>query len=333
VSKIWNILLAVSVIGILTACNTVPVKHADRNTMDKFAGKWSGIVKGTPYYQHGSAYTYYCNPIEAKIRLEINDGVVDLYLDDQGGRSRTYINKDGFFKFVEKTNREMGGETADISPDYITFIVEGNLEKPGINGKFIAALEKDGDNGCKTDIRFSRSEELNNQAGKASQKDLKVIDNLPSGDRTVFQAGLLAFSSKDYELAFANWQSLAKKGYAESQYRIAKMYELAQGIGKDQKLATFWYLQSAEKGNPNAQYEIANRYYSGTGTLPDYRQAFIWYRRCLNNPRVVYPANRSCSLEYNQLSSRDNLRFSVKEAEREADNWQPRQEIQWLELK
>jgi hypothetical protein len=69
----------------------------------------------------------------------------------------------------------------------------------------------------------------------------------------------------------------ADEGNADSQYKLAKMYEEGLGVQQDTKEAAKWYLKAAEKGNAQAQYKMGTLYTLGKGVPKDRLEAAKWF--------------------------------------------------------
>lgn len=122
--------------------------------------------------------------------------------------------------------------------------------------------------------------------------------------------GLAAYDQGDYATALREFQPLAEKGHAESQFKLGVMYFNGRGVAQDfakamkwwrkaadqghaearnvSKLllegmnyggAAEWYLKAAKQGNADAQYKLGFLYATGgRGLAQDYVKAGKWYR-------------------------------------------------------
>ncbi|MBT5818509.1 MAG: hypothetical protein HOI25_09240, partial [Proteobacteria bacterium] len=70
----------------------------------------------------------------------------------------------------------------------------------------------------------------------------------------------------------------ADQGYAIAQSNLGVMYELGEGVPKDDKAAVEWYRLSAEQGNASGQYNLGLMYEYGRGVPKDEKTALKWYR-------------------------------------------------------
>src|SRR5689334_20768694 len=80
-----------------------------------------------------------------------------------------------------------------------------------------------------------------------------------------FQAGLDAYNRGDYATALREWQPLADKGEAHSQYNLGLLYARALGVPRDYAKAAEWYRKAAEQGVPAAEYNLGVIYANGQG--------------------------------------------------------------------
>jgi len=73
-------------------------------------------------------------------------------------------------------------------------------------------------------------------------------------------------------------RTAAEQGNAESQFRLALMYDQGIGVEQDPTVAVKWMLKAAEQGYVEAQYNLATSYDTGYGVVQDYAEAVRWYR-------------------------------------------------------
>jgi TPR repeat protein len=69
----------------------------------------------------------------------------------------------------------------------------------------------------------------------------------------------------------------AERGYPESQYGLAEMYDSGEGVLQDQVEAAEWYLKAAKQGHVDAVERIGDMYENGIGVPPDLIEAYAWY--------------------------------------------------------
>ena len=88
----------------------------------------------------------------------------------------------------------------------------------------------------------------------------------PADRAADYRAGLEAFESGDFDLAYVLWKPLAENGYAVAQYSLAKLFERGGGaILKNPVEAALWYRQAAAQGVVAAQNNLAIMYAKGEG--------------------------------------------------------------------
>ena len=93
-----------------------------------------------------------------------------------------------------------------------------------------------------------------------------------------FEDGLSAYNRQDYATALRMWRPLADQGNASAQSNLGFMYDIGQGVPKDDVQAVKWYRLAADQGNVIAQFNLGLMYVSGQGVPKDYVQAVKWYR-------------------------------------------------------
>jgi hypothetical protein len=100
-----------------------------------------------------------------------------------------------------------------------------------------------------------------------------------------FVEGASAFDRGDFATAFKEFLASAKQGNATASYLVYRMYEVGQGVPKDEVQAEFWFRKAVELGDPDAQVHLADlhavsgAYAVGGHPAEDYQQAVIWYRK------------------------------------------------------
>ena len=63
-------------------------------------------------------------------------------------------------------------------------------------------------------------------------------------------------------------------------YKLGKMYELGEGIEKNQKQAFYWYKEAATLGHLSAQYKLARAYETGNKVVgKDLKTSYLWYKK------------------------------------------------------
>ena len=90
--------------------------------------------------------------------------------------------------------------------------------------------------------------------------------------------GLAAYRDGDYAIALKLLRPLAKQGNASAQLNLGFMYDLGQGVTKDDKEAVKWYRLAAEQNDASAQTNLGWMYETGHGVTQDYKEALKWYR-------------------------------------------------------
>lgn len=101
-----------------------------------------------------------------------------------------------------------------------------------------------------------------------------LLSGLAAAD---FKAGLEAYQRGDYATALHEWQPLAEKGDANSQYNLGLLYNHGSGVPQDYAKAAEWYRKAADQGNSNAEYNLGVMYSTGQGVTKDSAEAMRWY--------------------------------------------------------
>lgn len=105
-----------------------------------------------------------------------------------------------------------------------------------------------------------------------------VTMTAPAAQAGKWEDGVKAFARKEYAAAAKLFRSLAEKGNAVAQYRIAMMHKMGLGVSKDRKQAQKWSRLAAKQGNTDAQVLLGSLYYKGEGKEPDdIAKAYMWY--------------------------------------------------------
>lgn len=86
-----------------------------------------------------------------------------------------------------------------------------------------------------------------------------------------------AYARGDYTAAIDAWQVQAAKGSAEAQYNIGVLYDLGQGVERDDALAVRWYRQAAIRGLAAAQFNLALKLMRGEGIATDNIRAYMLF--------------------------------------------------------
>jgi len=95
----------------------------------------------------------------------------------------------------------------------------------------------------------------------------------------LFEKGLDAYYSKDYNTAKKLIVPLASKGEPPALNLLGMMYELGKGFPRDAKKSVVYYREAADKGYSYAQYNLAVSYDTGNGIPLNYPEAVKWYQR------------------------------------------------------
>jgi TPR repeat protein len=80
----------------------------------------------------------------------------------------------------------------------------------------------------------------------------------------------------------------ADQGFADGQYRLGGMYDVAQ-TPQNPTEAIKWYTLAAKQGHKDAQYRLGVMYDQGRGTAKDYALAAQWYAKAGEQARRPVP--------------------------------------------
>ena len=82
----------------------------------------------------------------------------------------------------------------------------------------------------------------------------------------------------DYASAMRLYQSMARRGNVEAQFRVGTMYSIGQGVRKNEDEAVFWFRRAARNGDELAQDRLAYYYLDGVGRPETDADAERWLR-------------------------------------------------------
>lgn len=85
--------------------------------------------------------------------------------------------------------------------------------------------------------------------------------------------------AKDINKALDYYRILGDQGNAEAQVHLGNLYFAGNGVDKNQKEAIELYFKAAEAGNAEAQYNLGRIYYNGEGVKKDEETAIVWIKK------------------------------------------------------
>ena len=107
---------------------------------------------------------------------------------------------------------------------------------------------------------------------------LALLSPMTAGAAEVdFSWTYLSYQRQQFDRAFEDFTELAARGDRFGQYYLGLMYQLGQGVPRDDALAASWFHQSAEQGYAPAQNKLGELYALGHGVSKDFNQARTWY--------------------------------------------------------
>lgn len=99
------------------------------------------------------------------------------------------------------------------------------------------------------------------------------------------------YFSAQYDEAYQCIESMASEGDPQSQFNLAVLYHLGQGVEKDTSKTIYWLTRAAENGHPNAQFGIGAAYEAGFGVDKDLVVAAKWYSMAANQGHAAAQTN------------------------------------------
>ncbi|MCP4767249.1 MAG: hypothetical protein GY875_13355 [Gammaproteobacteria bacterium] len=84
---------------------------------------------------------------------------------------------------------------------------------------------------------------------------------------------------RDYPQAVSRLETLAESGDPEAQYRLASLYRVGKGVGKDLAKATELHYQSALTGYADAQYSYGQLVEKADNSPESLNEAIDWYQK------------------------------------------------------
>ncbi len=103
---------------------------------------------------------------------------------------------------------------------------------------------------------------------------------LPSSpsSTTDYWSGVAAYQRGDYDAALLEFRPAAEQGNANAQYYLGSMYEMGEGVPKNNAQAFHWYKLAGDNGNSAGQARAGWMSYQGQGVPKNFVEAFRWFR-------------------------------------------------------
>lgn len=106
-------------------------------------------------------------------------------------------------------------------------------------------------------------------------------------------------------------KSLAGKGGAAEQFKLAERYRVGNGVPESYEEAAYWYMLAANQGLTEAQYNLGVLYANGQGVPKNYEKAFELYQKAAEkdfpeaqwNLAVLYIKGMGVSKDYEKAFS------------------------------
>ena len=145
--------------------------------------------------------------------------------------------------------------------------------------------------------------------------------------RDGWQVGMEAFSRGTYKTAVRIWGRLAESGNRKAAFRLAEMFDFAEGVKKNDREAAKYYLMAAEANHPVAQQRVASRYKDGRGLTKSLTQSLKWYFVLQSNDEASTTQRKAARGEINRFNSVyvvdgfPGARDILRRAEASANTW------------
>jgi len=88
----------------------------------------------------------------------------------------------------------------------------------------------------------------------------------------------MVFSAWGEEEGVRDIRAKAEAGDSNAQFALGVMYDVGEGVPRNDVEAVKWYRLSAEQGNARAQYNLGVMYFLGRGVPKDDAKAVKWLR-------------------------------------------------------
>lgn len=127
-------------------------------------------------------------------------------------------------------------------------------------------------------VEALKRERQQSEANAAAERERQAkLDELLRNPESLYQIGLNAANSKDFNMAFDAFNRSASLGYPPAQMALGVMYETGKGVGRDLGLALIWYKKAAEAGDAFSQFKVGMALAYGIATPKDEKVAIFWF--------------------------------------------------------
>ncbi len=131
-----------------------------------------------------------------------------------------------------------------------------------------------------------------------------------------FEDGVAAYDRGDYAAAFQVWRPLAGQGDVRAQYRLGRLYEVGDGVPRDDVEALRWFDAAGEQGDKAALVSIGIFHADGRGVPQDTFKAYMWWEIAARHGSGLARALQT-------TVERQLTQAEKDEARRLADEWRP----------
>ena len=91
-----------------------------------------------------------------------------------------------------------------------------------------------------------------------------------------YAEGVLAYDRGRFSDALIEFQKLAERGHANSEFMLGAMYFYGKGVARDDAVAAIWFHKAALQGNATAQLAFGSLHIRGIGVRQDLVAAYKW---------------------------------------------------------
>ena len=139
---------------------------------------------------------------------------------------------------------------------------------------------------------------------------LAALALLPMPAMADIERGCTALDRGDFQAARKQWEPLAQRGHAQSQFRLGCLYTFGQGVPEDHVLALRLFRRAAEPGDADAQNNLGGMNAEGVGVAADQVEAYMWFELAASTGHETairsraYPAEGMSAAQVAQADTR-----------------------------
>lgn len=103
--------------------------------------------------------------------------------------------------------------------------------------------------------------------------------------------GSRPYIRKNFEKRLPEWKQAAELGVREAQWLLARCYDEAFGVERNEIQAISWHIKAAEQDYPVAQNHLGSCYQNGNGVPQDQSEALQWFFKAAEQGYTVAQSN------------------------------------------